>query len=60
MTPVEALAIFLDALDQWECEDNAERARSILDFIRSGYDLSEWDESRPRFTIINGGRERGE
>lgn len=38
----EKLANFLDALDEWGCDDNLERAKQILDFQRSGYDLSEY------------------
>ncbi|UXT47808.1 hypothetical protein FY136_00580 [Agrobacterium tumefaciens] len=40
----EKLSLFLDALDEWGCEDNLERAKEILDFQRCGYDLSEYVE----------------
>jgi hypothetical protein len=43
----QKLADFLDALDEWGCEDNLERAKQILDFQRSGYDLSEYREHSP-------------
>jgi hypothetical protein len=36
------LADFLDALDEWGCDDNLDRAKQILDFQRCGYDLSEY------------------
>lgn len=42
------LANFLDALDEWGCEDNLERAKQILDFQRSGYDMSEYWEHSPK------------
>lgn len=40
----QKLADFLDALDEWDCDDNTERAKAILDFQRCGYDLSEYVE----------------
>ena len=40
----EKLAEFLTALDEWECNDNLERAKQILDFQRNGYDLSEYED----------------
>lgn len=40
----QKLAAFLDALDEWGCEDNMERARQILEFQRNGYDLSEYED----------------
>ena len=43
----QKLAVFLAALDEWGCEDNAERAAAILDFQRCGYDLSEYLETQP-------------
>jgi hypothetical protein len=38
----EKLAHFLDALDEWGCDDNLERAKAILEFQRCGYDLEEY------------------
>ena len=51
----EALEAFLDALDEWDCTDNAERAKEILDFQRCGYDLSEYLEQQPerKLTELN-------
>lgn len=40
----QKLAHFLDALDEWGCEDNLERAKQILEFQRHGYDLSEYED----------------
>lgn len=40
----QKLADFLDALDEWGCEDNLDRAKHILEFQRHGYDLSEYDD----------------
>lgn len=40
----QKLSDFLDALDDWDCDDNMERAKAILDFQRCGYDLSEYAE----------------
>lgn len=40
----QKLSLFLDALDTWDCDDNTERAKAILDFQRCGYDLSEYAE----------------
>jgi hypothetical protein len=40
----EKLSEFLDALDEWGCDDNLARARHILEFQRHGYDLSEYEE----------------
>lgn len=34
------LSLFLDALDEWGCDDKEERAKAILDFQNSGCDLS--------------------
>jgi len=48
---IEKLSLFLDALDEWGCEDNDARAREIADFIAGGFDLSEY-EDRPRLTIV--------
>ena len=39
-----ALSDFLDALDEWGCEDSLERAEAIIAFIDSGYDLSEYEK----------------
>lgn len=44
----EKLAAFLDALDEWGCDDNLKRAEQILEFQRHGYDLSEYEESPAR------------
>ena len=38
------LSLFLDALDEWGCDDNEERAKAILEFQKSGYDLSLYKE----------------
>jgi len=38
---------FLDALDEWGCDDNLERAKQILDFQRNGYDLEEYLLEQP-------------
>lgn len=43
----QKLADFLDALDEWGCEDNLDRAKHILEFQRHGYDLSEYLEEQP-------------
>lgn len=40
----QKLADFLEALDEWGCEDNLERAKHILEFQRHCYDLSEYDD----------------
>lgn len=40
----QKLAAFLDALDEWGCDDNLERAKHILEFQRQGYDLSEYED----------------
>lgn len=40
----QKLSNFLDALDEWGCDDNMERATAILDFQRCGYDLAEYVE----------------
>lgn len=59
MTPeqIEKLSLFLDALDEWGCEDNDERAKGIADFIASGFDLSEY-EDRPRLTLVHSVEEK--
>jgi hypothetical protein len=45
MEPLEQkLADFLDALEEWGCDDNLERAKAILEFQRHGYDLSEYED----------------
>lgn len=51
---IEWLDAFLGALDEWGCEDD-ERAEAIIDFIDSGYDLSEY-EDRAKLRVITGGR----
>lgn len=50
MTPeqISLLADFLDALDEWGCDDNLERANSIADFIADGFDLTAYEEGRPQ------------
>lgn len=40
----QKLADFLDALDAWDCDDNMERAKHILEFQRQGYDMSEYSD----------------
>lgn len=55
MSREQALSIFLGALGEWGCEDNDERAKAIVAFIDSGYDLSEYLD-RPSLRIIDGGR----
>lgn len=40
----QKLSDFLDALDEWGCDDNLERAKQILEFQRQGYDLSEYED----------------
>lgn len=46
---VEKLAAFLDALGEWGCQDNFERSKQIIDFQKTGYDLSEYvDEEEYR------------
>jgi hypothetical protein len=42
------IAIFLDALDEWGCDDNEERAKAIIEFQKSGYDLSAYREEHGR------------
>lgn len=39
-----ALAYFLEALDEWTLPFYEEQAKEILDFIDSGFDLSEYRE----------------
>lgn len=56
MTRIEALSIFLDALDEWGCEDNDERAHEIIAFLDGGGDLSAYKDG-PRLTVIKGGKE---
>lgn len=43
----QKLSDFLDALDEWGCEDNAERAQQIIDFQRTGYDLDAYHIEHP-------------
>lgn len=50
-----ALAHFLDALDEWGCEDNEKRAAEIVRFIDGGYDLSEYEDGT-HLRVIEGGR----
>jgi hypothetical protein len=47
MSLEQKLASFLDALDEWGCDDNLDRAEHILEFQRHGYDLSEYLEAQP-------------
>lgn len=42
----QLLAAFLEALDEWGCDDHGERAKQILDFQRGGDDLSAYKEAR--------------
>lgn len=44
---LELLSVFLDALDEWGCDDNLERANSIADFIAGGFDLTAYEAERP-------------
>lgn len=46
---------FLEALDEWGCPAE-DRAEHIIDFIDSGYDLSEYKD-RGRLRVIRGGRD---
>lgn len=46
------LSLFLDALDEWGCTDNDERAESIRTFIESGCNLSEY-KSRPNLRLVD-------
>lgn len=43
----EKLSGFLDALDEWGCDDNGERAEHIIEFQRTGYDLDAYLEDHP-------------
>ncbi|MNW15397.1 hypothetical protein D3C71_2138870 [compost metagenome] len=43
----EKLSDFLDALDEWGCEDNTERAEQIIEFQRTGYDLDAYIVEHP-------------
>ncbi len=43
----EKLSSFLDALDEWGCDDNGERAEHIIEFQRTGYDLDAYLEDHP-------------
>lgn len=43
----EKLSDFLEALDEWGCDDNAERAQQILEFQRTGYDLDAYLVEHP-------------
>lgn len=43
----QKLGDFLDALDEWGCQDNAERAQAILEFQRTGYDLDAYLVEHP-------------
>lgn len=40
----ERLSMFLDALDEWGCSSNDERAKEIMKFLSSGADLSNYEE----------------
>jgi len=51
---IELLSHFLDALDEWGCDANSEKAQHIADFIAGGFDLSEYEEM-PRLSVIDGG-----
>lgn len=57
MTREEALSLFLDALDEWGCEDNDARATEIIAFMDSGCDLSAYEDRVLRLRVIQGGRE---
>jgi len=41
------LSSFLDALDDWGCDDNGERAEQIIEFQRAGYDLDAYLAEHP-------------
>lgn len=41
---INALASFLEALDEWGCVDNTQRAEEIIKFQMSGENLSEYQE----------------
>lgn len=43
----EKLSDFLDALDEWGCDDNDERAEQIIEFQRTGYDLDAYRVEHP-------------
>ena len=47
----EALTSFLDALDDWGVKENDQRAKAILDFQRTGYDLAEYLEQQPERSL---------
>lgn len=47
----EALASFLEALDDWGVVGYTERAKEILDFQRTGYDLAEYLEQQPERSL---------
>lgn len=49
LTPeqIELLSHFLEALDEWGCDDNMDRANHIADFIAGGFDLTAYEEGRP-------------
>lgn len=53
---ISKLSDFLDALDEWGCEDNDERAEAIAEFAVGGFDLSAYEEGRPELRVIQGGR----
>jgi hypothetical protein len=55
MTRADCLSLFLDALDEWGCEDNDERADEIITFFDGGCDLSAYKD-RPHLKVINGGK----
>ncbi len=52
-----ALHHFLDALDEWGCDDNEERASAIIEFLDGGCDLSQYEAGRPILTVVRGGRD---
>lgn len=56
MTPeqIELLSHFLDALDEWGCDDNLQRASEIADFIAGGFDLTAYEEERPLRIVQEG------
>lgn len=50
---VDALAAFLEALDEWGCTDNEQRAKEVADFIRGGCNMSAYEErDLPEFTRV--------
>lgn len=51
---IKLLADFLEALDEWGCDDNLMRASQIADFIAGGFDLTAYEEERPLWATQEG------